>query len=90
VEKQYRFHLGQLPVAYKSDLDSNLVYIMDGAVTTFSNQNARRGVGHAAANGRLGCSLVVVLHARHTHARMPSRTRFANSRRRLHGAASYQ
>lgn len=43
VEKQYRFHLGQLPVAYKSDMDSPLVYIMDGAVTTYSNQNARRG-----------------------------------------------
>ncbi|GIL70154.1 hypothetical protein Vretimale_3401 [Volvox reticuliferus] len=42
VEKQYRLNLGQLPIAYKSDLNSNLLYIMDGAVTTYSNQNARR------------------------------------------------
>ncbi|KAG2494497.1 hypothetical protein HYH03_007266 [Edaphochlamys debaryana] len=42
IERQYRYNLGQLPVAYKSDLNSPLLYVMDGAVTTFSNQNARR------------------------------------------------
>ncbi|GFR46446.1 hypothetical protein Agub_g8020 [Astrephomene gubernaculifera] len=42
VEKQYRLNLGQLPIAYKSELDSPLLYIMDGTVTTYSNQNARR------------------------------------------------
>ncbi|PNW74719.1 hypothetical protein CHLRE_12g485750v5 [Chlamydomonas reinhardtii] len=42
IEKQYRQNLGQLPIAYKSDLTSPLLYILDNAVTTFSNQNARR------------------------------------------------
>lgn len=55
VEKQFRLNLGPLPVAYKCDLDSPVVYIMDGAVTTFSNQNARRAVswGRRRDLGRL-------------------------------------
>lgn len=34
-ERQYRLNVGTLPVAYRSEPDGDLLYIMDGAVTTY-------------------------------------------------------
>lgn len=34
IERQYRLNIGKLPIAYKSDLESNLLYVMDNAVST--------------------------------------------------------
>mmetsp|Transcript_11992 Transcript_11992/g.33731 ORF Transcript_11992/g.33731 Transcript_11992/m.33731 type:complete len:232 (+) Transcript_11992:176-871(+) len=42
LEKQYRLNIGRLPVAYRSDPDSHLLYILDNAVSVFSNDSEAR------------------------------------------------
>ncbi|KAK9808911.1 hypothetical protein WJX72_006244 [[Myrmecia] bisecta] len=45
VEKQYRLTVGKLPVAYRSEPESELLYILEGALTSYSVQE--RGMGDA-------------------------------------------
>lgn len=47
VEKQYRYSCGSLPVAYKSDPKGRYIYVMDGAVSAYSNveEQAAEGTG---------------------------------------------
>lgn len=44
VEKQFRYRLGQLPVAYRTEEAGKLLYIMDNAVASYGNQSAALGV----------------------------------------------
>ncbi|PSC75777.1 hypothetical protein C2E20_1315 isoform X1 [Micractinium conductrix] len=43
VERQFRLNCGKLPVAYRNDPDGRYLYIMDGALTTYSADDALLG-----------------------------------------------
>lgn len=47
VERQHRLNVGRLPVAYTSEPDGNLLYVMDGAVTAFQKDPSERGAARA-------------------------------------------
>lgn len=42
-EKQYRFTIGILPVAYKTEPDGRYLYILENAVTSYSSQDPAQG-----------------------------------------------
>lgn len=42
LEKQYRQNLGRLPVAYRSEEDGHMLYILDNAVSVLSNEHEGR------------------------------------------------
>ena len=45
IERQYRLNIGRLPIAYKFDPESNLLYIMDNAVSTVLRDFSAAGGG---------------------------------------------
>lgn len=45
VEKQYRVHVGKLPIGYRTEPEGRYLYILDNALTTYS---ADEGAGGAA------------------------------------------
>lgn len=43
IEKQYRYNVGKLPVAYRTEPDGRLLYILEGSVTSYSSQDPAQG-----------------------------------------------
>ncbi len=43
VERQHRLNVGRLPVAYRSEAEGGLLYVMDGAVTAFQKDPGEPG-----------------------------------------------
>jgi len=43
VEKQYRYNIGKLPVAYRTEPDGQYLYVLEGAVTSYSSQDPAQG-----------------------------------------------
>eukprot|EP00891_Asterochloris_glomerata_P007027 jgi/Astpho2/7027/fgenesh1_pg.00107_%23_70_t len=39
LERQYRLNVGKLPVAYRNEPEARFLYIMDGALTSYSSQD---------------------------------------------------
>jgi hypothetical protein len=44
IERQYRQHMSDVPIAYRSEPDGALLYILDGALTSFRRTAARHQV----------------------------------------------
>lgn len=42
LERQYRLSIGRLPIAYRSDPQHHLLYILDGALSLMSNDSEAR------------------------------------------------
>ncbi|KAK9825691.1 hypothetical protein WJX81_004753 [Elliptochloris bilobata] len=47
IEKQYRQNLGKLPIAYRSEPGGRFLYILSGALTTYSIEESQAGVEKA-------------------------------------------
>ncbi|KAL0042663.1 hypothetical protein WJX79_007234 [Trebouxia sp. C0005] len=43
VEKQYRYNIGKLPVAYRAEPDGQFLYVIEGAVTSYTSQDPAQG-----------------------------------------------
>ena len=48
VEKQYRFNVGKLPIAYKTQPEGKYLYVLDNALTTSSVDDGGAGGGPTA------------------------------------------
>lgn len=47
VERQYRVHVGKLPFAYRTEPEGRYLYILDGALTTYTAEEGGGAVGQA-------------------------------------------
>lgn len=43
IEKQYRYNIGKLPVAYRTEPEGRLLYVLEDAITSYSSQDPAQG-----------------------------------------------